>query len=231
MSYALANAARLLAEPARAAIVLKLMGGRAVPAGDLALVAHVSPQTTSEHLGHLVKAGFIAVRQIGRHRYYELANEEIAYAVESLLLVASPPSSPKGELDRPALGSLEHARTCYSHLAGWVGVAITDSLRRESYLVPSAERTFAVTDRGKAWFERMGIVIPNSSKTANPRFARQCLDWTERRPHLAGPLGVEMYKRFVDIGWIESLRNSRAVRITLKGRQALQNICRLRWAR
>jgi DNA-binding transcriptional ArsR family regulator len=228
MSDALANAARLLAEPARAAMLLELMGGRAVPAGELALAAHVSPQTASEHLARLTEAGFITARRQGRHRYYALAAAEIAHAIESLLVLSAMP--PKGfttRTMRPAVGTLEHARTCYSHLAGWLGVAITDALQREGYLLPSARRAFAVTDSGRAWFEQLGIALPHSSATADPKLARQCPDWTERRPHLAGALGVAMYKRLLELRWVVPAQKTRAVRITLEGRKAFSKHLRL----
>jgi DNA-binding transcriptional ArsR family regulator len=221
MSDALANAAKMIAEPARAAMLLELMGGRAVPAGELALVAHVSPQTASEHLARLHEAGFVTVQRQGRHRYYELANEEVAYAVESLLVLSS--AHHARHSDKTAgltLGSLEHARTCYAHLAGWLGVAITDALQREGHLARAAGRAFSVTDRGMEWFEQRGIVVPRLEGGADPKLARQCPDWTERRPHLAGTLGVKMYKRFTELGWIAPTRKSRAVRITLEGRKA-----------
>jgi DNA-binding transcriptional ArsR family regulator len=218
MSHVVANAARLIAEPARAAMLVRLMGGRAVPAGELALIAHVSPQTASEHLSRLNEAGFITVQRLGRHRYYKLANEEVAYVVESLLVLSAPPPT-RGKANPPALGSLEYARTCYAHLAGWTGVAITDALVREGYIEPGRSTTFSVTDRGQAWFSQQGIAVPNVSKAAEVRFARQCPDWTERRPHLAGTLGVAMYRRFVELGWIEETRKSRIVRITLEGRR------------
>jgi DNA-binding transcriptional ArsR family regulator len=221
MTDGLANAARLLAEPARAAMLLKLMGGRAVPAGELALAAHISPQTASEHLAQLAEAGFVTAQRQGRHRYYQLANEEVAYAVESLLVLSSPNHS--GSCARtvgPALGTLQHARTCYSHLAGWLGVAITDALQRQGYLTAAAGRAFVVTDQGRAWFEQRGIAVPRAPGVAGLKVARQCLDWTERRPHLAGTLGVAMYKRFSELGWIAPLRKSRAVRVTLEGREA-----------
>jgi DNA-binding transcriptional ArsR family regulator len=221
MSDALANAAKLLAEPARAAMLLQLMGGRAVPAGELALAAHVSPQTASEHLARLTTAGFVTAQRQGRHRYYELANEEVACAVESLLVLSSAPRA--GFLDKTVgltLGSLEYARTCYAHLAGWLGVTITDALQHEGYLAPAAGRTFAVTDRGREWFEQRGIAIPRLSGVADSKLARQCPDWTERRPHLAGTLGVNMYKRFSELGWIALSRKSRAVRVNLEGREA-----------
>jgi DNA-binding transcriptional ArsR family regulator len=228
MSDAFANAAKLLAEPARAAMLLKLMGGRAVPAGDLALAAHVSPQTASEHLARLTEAGFLTVQRQGRHRYYELANEEVAYAVESLLLLSSAPHAGSGRNGVvPALGSLEHARTCYAHLAGWLGVAITDALQREGYLAPATGRAFAVTDRGREWFEQRGLTLPRSSGIADPKLARQCPDWTERRPHLAGTLGVTMYKQFSKLSWIVPSRKSRTVRVTLEGREAFSKYLRI----
>jgi DNA-binding transcriptional ArsR family regulator len=221
MSDALAGAAKLLSEPARAAMLLSLMGGRAVPAGELAQAADVSPQTASEHLARLTEAGFITVQQQGRHRYYELSSEEVAYAVESLLVLSSPPQQrPFTAGVGPPFGSLEHARTCYTHLAGWLGVAITDALQRKGYLAPAAGRAFAVTDSGRAWFEERGISVP-SSRIVDPRLARRCPDWTERRPHLAGSLGVNLYKRLSQLGWIAPSRKSRAVRVTLEGREGL----------
>jgi DNA-binding transcriptional ArsR family regulator len=226
MSDGLANAARLLAEPARAAILLKLMGGRAVPAGELALAAHISPQTASEHLAQLAEAGFVTAQRQGRHRYYELANEEVAYAVESLLMLSSPSESGDRTIG-PALGTLQHARTCYSHLAGWLGVAIADALQREGYLIAATPRAFVVTDHGHAWFEQRGIAVPCAQGVASPKVARQCLDWTERRPHLAGTLGVAMHKRFVELGWIAALRRSRAVRVTLEGREEFSKHLRI----
>jgi hypothetical protein len=110
-----------------------------------------------------------------------------------------------GPLDKTVgltLGSLGYARTCYAHLAGWLGVTITDALQREGYLAPAAGRAFAVTDRGREWFEQRGIATPRLSGVADSKLARQCPDWTERRPHLAGTLGVNMYKRFSGLGWI-----------------------------
>ena len=221
MSDALANAAKLLAEPARAAMLLGLMGGRAVPAGELALVAHVSPPTASENLARLIEAGFVTAHRQGRHRYYELANEEVAAAVESLLVLSSRPrAKPRDKTEGIALGSLEYARRCYAHLAGWLGVAISDALRREGHLARAAGRAVAVTDQGREWFEQRGIAVPHSIEAADLKLARQCPDWTERRPHLAGTLGVNMYKRFSELGWIAPSRKSRAVRVTLEGREA-----------
>jgi hypothetical protein len=197
------------------------MGGRAVPAGELALVARVSPQTASEHFARLTEGGFVIAYRQGRHRYYELASEEVAYAVESLLVLSSTPhSGSRIKPITPSFGSLAHARTCYAHLAGWLGVAITDALQREGYLAPVTGRAFTVTDPRRAWFEQQGIAVPRSSGAGDLKLARQCPDWTERRPHLAGTLGAAMHKRFSELGWIVRSRNSRAVRVTLEGRVA-----------
>jgi DNA-binding transcriptional ArsR family regulator len=228
MSDALANAAKMLAEPARAAVLVKLMGGRAVPAGELASAARVTPQTASEHLARLTQAGFVTVHRQGRHRYYEIANEEVAQAVESLLVLSS--ASHAGSLAKgviPALGTLQHARTCYAHLAGWLGVVILDALQHEGYLAPVQGRAFDMTDRGRAWFEQHGITMPHQSRGAGPKLARQCLDWTERRPHLSGSLGVAIHKRFMELGWIAPIPKSRAVRVTLEGRIAFSKYLRI----
>jgi DNA-binding transcriptional ArsR family regulator len=221
MSDALANAARLLAEPARAAMLLKLMNGRALPAGELALAAQVSPQTASEHLARLIQAGFVVVHPQGRHRYYELANTEVGQAVESLLVLSSPRADSDAPVVRPPLGSLAHARTCYRHLAGWLGVAITDALLREGQLSLAPGRVFSVTDRGRVWLEQLGIAVPSSPEVVSRKLARQCPDWTERRPHISGKLGEAIYRRFLELGWIAPTRKSRALTVTMKGRQAL----------
>jgi DNA-binding transcriptional ArsR family regulator len=228
MSDALANAAKLLAEPARAAMLLKLMDGRALPAGELALAAQVSPQTASEHLARLIQAGFVVVHPQGRHRYYELANAEVAYALESLLVLSSSPRTDSlVQAVRPPPGSLAHARTCYRHLAGWLGVAITDALLREGHLIPVPGRVFAVSDRGQVWFEQLGIAVPSSPEVVSRKLARQCLDWTERRPHISGKLGEAILRRFLELSWIAPTRKSRALGVTSKGREALSKQLRI----
>ena len=121
----------------------------------------------------------------------------------------------------PTLGTIEYARTCYAHLAGWLGVAITDALQRKGYLAPARGRAFAVSDSGREWFEELKIVLPSSPGVSDFKLARKCPDWTERRPHLAGPLGAALYKRFSELGWIVPARKLRVVRVTLEGREAL----------
>ena len=199
-------------------MLLELMSGRALPAGELAEVANVSAQTASGHLAKLVEGRFLCVEQQGRHRYYRLASTQVADAVEALMLLTK--GVRKAEVSVPKIGSLEHARTCYAHLAGWLGVQIADALQANGLLLPASGRAFAVTERGREWFEDLGVGI-DGTEDANAKVARQCIDWTERRPHVAGALGVCMYRRFVAMKWIVPARNTRAVRVTLDGKREL----------
>ena len=199
-------------------MLLELMSGRALPAGELAEVANVSPQTASGHLAKLVEGRFLQVEQQGRHRYYRLASTEVAAAVEALLVLTN--GVRKSEAKVPEVGSLEHARTCYSHLAGWLGVRIADALQANGLLLPAGGRAFAVAERGREWFEELGIDVAGADG-ADPKVARQCIDWTERRPHIAGAVGVGMYKRFVALKWIVPGKNTRTVRVTLDGKREL----------
>jgi DNA-binding transcriptional ArsR family regulator len=218
MNDGVAVAASLIAEPARAAMLLELMSGRALPAGELAEAANVSPQTASGHLAKLVEGRFLRAEQQGRHRYYSLANAGVADAVEALLVLTD--GAHKMETRVPAVGSLEHARTCYSHLAGWLGVQVADALQANGFLLPAVGRAFAVTARGREWFEELGVEVA-AVDGANLKIARQCIDWTERRLHVAGAVGVGMYRRFVALKWIVPAKNTRAVRVTLDGKREL----------
>ena len=223
MNDAVAVAANLIAEPARAAMLLKLMGGRAMPAGELAEAANVSPQTASGHLAKLVEGRFLRVEQQGRHRYYSLTASEVADAVEALLVLSTVRKTAKRV---PTVGSLEHARTCYAHLAGWLGVQIADALQGNGVLLPASGRAFVVTQYGREWFAELGVEIAGADGV-NPRVARQCIDWTERRPHVAGAIGVGMYRRFVALKWVVPTKNSRAVRVTLDGKRELWKLLRV----
>lgn len=221
MHHALAITANLLGEPARAAMLLNLLNGRALPAGELALVANISPQTASGHLAKLVEGSLLEVERQGRHRYYRLAGTQVADAVEALLTLTSRLLAAR-HAATPATGTLAHARTCYAHLAGWLGVQIADALQARSLLLPAGGKAFALTDEGRDWFRRFGIDAPLCSDQASPKIARQCLDWTERRPHLAGFLGNAMYKRFVELKWLACLPETRAVRVTITGKKELR---------
>jgi DNA-binding transcriptional ArsR family regulator len=223
-----AAVANLLGEPARAAMLLSLMNGHMLPAGELAMKANVSPQTASGHLGRLVEGGLLAVETQGRHRYYRIAGTSVADAVEALMaLTSSTREKERKNAERPSEGTFGYARTCYAHLAGWLGVSITEALEQRGLLLPAQGKAFAVSDAGRAWFREVGIPVPAARKGAEQSLARRCLDWTERRPHLSGALGVALARRLLELGWIAPVRDSRALRVTVEGRQQLWRLLRL----
>lgn len=225
--------ASLLGDPGRAAILLRLMGGTALPAGELAVTANVAPQTASEHLAKLVAGRLLTVERQGRHRYYRLASAEVADAVEALLVLTARPRDAHGTapVSKTANGTLEHARTCYGHLAGWLGVRITETLRQRGFIQEHNAKSYSVTPPGREWFEAIDIKLPPSAmaqkKSAQEKIARRCLDWTERRHHIAGPLGCAMYKRFRELGWMVAVRDTRIVRVTVEGRMRLWDLLRI----
>jgi DNA-binding transcriptional ArsR family regulator len=225
MNDKLSGTANLLGHPGRAAILLRLMSGLALPAGELALTANVAPQTASEHLAKLVDGRLLNVERQGRHRYYQLASPEVANAIEALLVLTGRSQISRNETvsPRPPVGSLEHARTCYGHLAGWLGVQISRKLEERRMIKPDNARNYSVSLPGRKWFEAIGVGVP-SSAAGQKRLAVRCLDWTERRPHLAGTLGCAMYKRFLELGWLIPIKNTRAVRVTMEGRTQVSRL-------
>jgi DNA-binding transcriptional ArsR family regulator len=211
MQMNIAAPAALIGDPVRSSILSALLSGRAEPASKLAQMAGVSAQAASNHLAKLIDGGLLKVQAQGRHRYYRLAGEEVAHALEALACLAAPPP-----LISPGMRAIRQARTCYSHLAGVLGVAVTDALLACGFLAMGAdERYFRVTPQGNAWFLAFGVP-PDKVATA-----RRCLDCTERRWHLAGSLGVALLGRLKALGWVEQARHSRAVTLTAAGRQGL----------
>ena len=226
MSSDFSATANLLGDPGRAAILQSLMGGIALPAGELARIANVAPQTASGHLAKLVDGQFLSVERQGRHRYYRLASTEVADAIEALLVLCARVSGRTESTARATAGSLAHARTCYSHLAGWLGVQIVQSLEERQLLQPADAKTYKVTPSGRAWFGALGLEM-SLSDLNRPKAAIRCLDWTERRHHLAGPLGCAMYTRFKELKWTVPVRETRAIRVTLEGRSHLWDLLRI----
>lgn len=208
----IAAAAALMADPSRATVLMELTDGRALPPSELAEVAGVSRSTMSEHLAKLQRAGFLAVETGGRNRYYRLAGPEVAAAVEALAALA-PRTEVRSLRQANRAGALGAARTCYGHLAGELGVGITDALVARG-LVEREGDVFLLTDPGAAFFVDLGIEKP-------PRAGKSCNDWSERRPHLAGKLGVALTKRLFELDWIERTERRRAVRVTKVGRREL----------
>ncbi|MFC7304709.1 ArsR/SmtB family transcription factor [Streptomyces monticola] len=215
----LAAVAGLLADATRASFCWALLDGRAWTAGELARHAGVSAPTATGHLHQLVRGGLLAEERQGRHRYVRLAGPHVAELLESLASMApdrpSPPRSLSASGRRRALA---HARTCYDHLAGTVGVAITDGLTRRGFL--EWGHGLRVTGAGEAWFGELGIT-PWKDTRRPP--VRSCLDWTERRPHLAGALGAALCRHAFDAGWILPVGTTRAVALTATGRGALRD--------
>jgi DNA-binding transcriptional ArsR family regulator len=230
MNRDIASTAALVSDAGRASILVSLLGGTALPAGQLAIIANVSPQTASSHLAQLVAGGLLTVEQQGRYRYYRLANGEVANAIEALLALSpikTQPSPILGRTSRPVVGSLGYARSCYSHLAGLLGVEIAEALQRRGMLVPADAKLYAVTQAGRAWLEQVGVVV-REAEMKRPRFARRCLDWTERRHHLGGPLGAAVFTRLREMKWVAPVRDSRAVRLTLEGQRRLHELLGVR---
>jgi DNA-binding transcriptional ArsR family regulator len=227
MNQDLSLTANLLGDPGRAAILLSLMDGLALPAGELASIANVAPQTASGHLARLIDGGLLSVERQGRHRYYRLSSPEVADAIEALLVLTARPRSaePTAPTHKVTAGSLAHARTCYAHLAGWLGVHIAQELEHRALLKPSGPKIYTVTPSGRAWFQSLGMEVPQD--LAPNKLARRCLDWTERRHHLAGTLGCAMYRRFQELRWVVPIRGTRAVRVTLEGKSRLWDLLRL----
>lgn len=214
-TYPLASVAELIGEPSRAAILIALLDGRALPAGELALISRVSAQSASAHLSKLVDGGLLSVQSEGRHRYYKIANAEVGHALEALGAISTAPCKTP-ILRTPEMTELQIARTCYDHLAGRVAVEITKALEASQVLRPRGERDYEIGDKGEAWFAEIGVET-DELRHSRRSFARRCLDWTERRPHLAGALGAAFCARLLALGWIVRRPKTRAVRITQRG--------------
>jgi DNA-binding transcriptional ArsR family regulator len=208
----IAAAAALMADPSRAAVLMELTDGRALPPSELAEVAGVSRSTMSEHLAKLQKAGFVAVERGGRNRYYRLSGPAVATAVEALAALA-PRSEVHSLRQANRAGALGAARTCYGHLAGELGVGIADAMVDRG-LVDREGEVFLLTESGASFMRDLGVAKP-------PRAGKSCNDWSERRPHLAGKLGVALTKCLFDLEWIERTERRRAVRVTKVGRREL----------
>jgi DNA-binding transcriptional ArsR family regulator len=211
----IAAPASLLGDATRATFLMALSDGQSLPASELARRARVTPSTASIQLAKLVEGGLLSVERNGRHRYYGLANPNVATAIESLAVIA--PRRPASSLKQARIGSeLQAARTCYDHLVGALGVALFDALQCQRLLTPE----LGPTKRGAKRFGELGIDVDELSGRRRP-FAKRCLDWTERRHHLAGSLGAELATRSFELGWIKRLPSSRAVVVTTEGRSAL----------
>jgi DNA-binding transcriptional ArsR family regulator len=201
--------------------MVSLMDGRARTAGELAFTANVSAQSASGHLAKLVDGGLLTVRSSGRHRYFSLAGPEVANALEALGTVAT--TQPSVRVIRPRSNNAEMfiARTCYDHLAGRIAVELARKIEEESAISAQGKHDYELGRCGREYFAKLGIEVDRLHGSRRS-FARRCVDWTERRPHIAGALGAAICARFVALRWIVPRRDSRAVRVTHEGAQALR---------
>lgn len=218
-----ARLAALLADTTRMAFLLALLDGRAWTASELAAHARVAPSTATEHLNRLLAAGLVIERRQGRHRYVQLAGADVAQLLEELSGFAPAPARPVGSLRAASVrDALARGRTCYDHLAGRLGVRITDAMTEAGLL--AQDFGFGLTGAGLAWLtDRIAVEPAALHRPARP-LARPCLDWTERRTHLAGVAGAQICARFLQQGWIERVGTSRAVRVTPTGALALRDL-------
>ena len=206
----------IIGDPVRSNILWTLIDGKAYTASELAFSADTSPQNISMHLNKLLQANLLQVERQGRHRYYRYSKPEVAYAIEAVANLVPPQHHKTIEhKDTP----IRHCRTCYDHLAGKVGVLIADSLVRNNLIVP-AEDAFSVTKSGEVFFLELGIKTIELEKKKRA-FARPCLDWSERKHHLAGALGAALLNSMLEQDWIRRKQNTRAILITSKGQHLM----------
>jgi DNA-binding transcriptional ArsR family regulator len=216
-----AEVAALVGDPARANILAALSDGRALTATELAYAAGVSPQTTSGHLAKLTDGRLLSLVKQGRHRYYRLASPLVSRMLESILAVAAngpPRYRPPSKLDE----AMKVARLCYDHLAGRLGVGIADALSARGHLVLGDDGG-EITDAGAAFLTEFGVDLA-ATRGKRRAFCRPCLDWSERRPHLAGSVGAALASRAFELGWIKRPRDGRALAITPQGLRGLKEV-------
>ena len=212
--------AALVGDTARATMLAALMGGQALTSSELAALAHISRPTASGHLSKLVAARLLAVSQKRRNRYYRIASPLVAKMLESIKAVAAIETPARHRPHSPQDAALRFARTCYDHLAGRLGVAIADALVARRFIVLTDDGG-AVTAAGARFLTKFGVDL--EGKSAGRRiFCRDCLDWSERRYHVAGFVGAEIWRRCLELGWLARQRDSRAVRVTTMGRRGLR---------
>ena len=214
----LAIVASCAGDPARANMLSMLMDGRAFTAGELSAAAGVMPQTASGHLARMVDAGLLVVAQQGRHRYYRLASLQVGQMLEGMMVVAA--ADPSARRFGPRDQAMRFARTCYDHLAGQLAIGIADRLVAAGHLV-LADDGGEVTASGRAFLSRQGLDLHAQPHRA---FCRPCLDWSERRYHLAGTLGTRIKESFLAQGWIAQKPASRTVEVTRLGRRKIRDI-------
>jgi len=220
-----ASIAALIGDPSRTAMLTALADGRALPAGELATAAGLSLSGASAQLARLTKGGLLTVEREGRHRYYRLAGPQVAAALEGLALLAVTPQRARAR--SPAAEALRRARTCYDHLAGHLGVALAKALEDHGLVMAGEGKRLEVTTAGRSWFLQVLEIETARLVAGQHGIARRCLDWTERRHHIAGPLGAALLHRFCELGWVIKEEGARAVKLSRQGSAALDRALKI----
>jgi len=220
----MAEIGSLLGETSRATMLASMMDGRFHTASELAYMAAIKPQTASFHLAKLVEGKLVRVEKQGRHRYFQLAGEEIAQLLESFLAI-SPPPEVRSLKQSSQMKLLQDARTCYDHLAGKLGVQLTESLLNAGFLKLEVKQ-FLITAEGAQFFMDFGLDL-DDLKRKRRSFSHACLDWSERRYHLAGALGEGMLTHFLSLGWVTRVPSIRAIKVTEKGRAGFKEVFKI----
>ena len=215
----IARIAALIGDPARANMLVALMSGKALTATELAAEAGITAQTASAHLARLLESGFLSTRKQGRHKYFSLASAEVAGVLEALMGLAAGAGHLRSRTG-PRDQALRRARVCYSHLAGDMGVQMFDSLVSNQYLA-SGEGQLRLTETGRTFMAGLGLDI-DALAAGRPALCRECLDWSERRSHLAGSLGRALFARFVELDWASVEKATRIVTFTPSGARQFQ---------
>jgi len=224
-NLALAEVGALLGDPARANIMAALMDGRAFTATELSEIAGVAPQTTSGHLAKLTQANLLTLQKQGRHRYYRLASPLVADMLESVVALALLQLPARRSRPSRVDEAMRTARSCYDHIAGRLGVAIADALIARGDIVLGDDGG-EVTAAGARFFSEFGAKLqPRGSRRT---LCRPCLDWSERRWHLAGAAGAALLGRCLELKWIERRRESRALTITAAGTRGFAKVLGVR---
>lgn len=223
--------ASLIGDATRATMLHALMDGRALTASELARAARVTPQTASNHLARMAGAGLIAVSQQGRHRYHRLASPAVARMIEAIMQAAfDGHAAGKAIVTGPRDAAMRLARTCYDHLAGRLGVALADALIEGGHIELGADGGL-VTEPGARFFQRIGIDMTQLASGRSHVLCRPCLDWSERRPHLAGSLGTALCALSFEQDWIRRRKDTRALMITARGQRSFRELLGVRMER
>lgn len=218
----IAAIAAMVGDPARANMLTALLNGAALTATELALEANVTKQTASSHLAKLVAGGLIAVEAQGRHKYYRLADADVAGLLETLMGVAARAKALRTR-PGPKEPAMRHARVCYDHLAGELGVQLFDAFLKNKWMLPGPEKTYALTKLGRIKVQTFGVDIEDIEKGARP-LCRSCLDWSVRRHHLAGALGAAILDEIFERKWATQRRSSRVLEFTTAGEAGLRRV-------